>query len=193
MRLRVLNDGYGTGTKLLFGLIRMFTRQPVPDAARIVFYHPNFYGVHMKAITHEVMRGPSEWSVADRELMAAYVSKMNECAFCVGAHGATATQASQDGNKVRAVLSDLDSAPLEEPLRETLRMLGKLTRDGRLATEDARTALAAGASRQQIEHALAVGYVFSTTNRLANAFGFEVLSPEGFATGARYLLKRGYR
>jgi hypothetical protein len=29
--------------------------------------------------------------------------------------------------------------------------------------------------------------------RLADAFGFEVLCPEGFAAGAKYLLKRGYR
>jgi AhpD family alkylhydroperoxidase len=29
----------------------------------------------------EVMRGPSSWSVADRELMAAYVSRVNACEF----------------------------------------------------------------------------------------------------------------
>jgi hypothetical protein len=34
---------------------------------------------------------------------------------------------------------------------------------------------------------------FNTTNRLADAFGFEVLSPENFEAGAKYLLKRGYR
>jgi len=33
----------------------------------------------------------------------------------------------------------------------------------------------------------------AATDRLADAFGFEVLSPEGFEAGARYLLKRGYR
>ncbi|MGH2366550.1 MAG: carboxymuconolactone decarboxylase family protein [Steroidobacteraceae bacterium] len=193
MRLGILNDGYGVGTKLLFGLIRLFARQPVPDAARIVFYRPDFYGSLMKAMTQEAMRGPSAWSVADRELMAAFVSKKNDCQFCVGAHTATATQASGDGHRVAAVLSDLDSAPIEAPLRETLRMLGRLTSDGTMGVEDARLALAAGASRQQIEDALAVHFVFSTTNRLANAFGFEVLSAEGFEAGAKYLLKRGYR
>jgi hypothetical protein len=34
---------------------------------------------------------------------------------------------------------------------------------------------------------------FNITDRLADAFGFEVLSPEGFAAGAKFLLKRGYR
>src|SRR5262245_32682697 len=97
MRLGILNRGYGPGTKLLFALIRLFSGPPVPDAAKLVFYRPDFYGAQAKEFTHEAMRGPSAWSVGDRELMAAYVSKVNECAFCVGAHSATATRARQDG------------------------------------------------------------------------------------------------
>ena len=46
---------------------------------------------------------------------------------------------------------------------------------------------------QQVEDELAVCVAFDTTGRLADAFGFEVLSPEGFEAGARYLLKRGCR
>ncbi|MGP4026844.1 hypothetical protein [Actinomadura sp. 3N407] len=84
MRLDILNRGYGPGTKLLFALIRLFSRHPVPDAARLVFYRPDFYGA----------RG---------------------CA------------------------------------------------------------------------------AFNITDRLADAFGFELLTPEGFEAGAKYLLKRGYR
>ena len=193
MRLDVLNRGYSPGTKLLFALIRLVTRQPVPDAAKLVFYRPDFYGSRAKEFTHEAMRGPSAWSVGDRELMAAYVSKVNESAFCIGAHTATARQAYRDGPKVAAVLADLESAPVEEPLRATLRMLGKLTAEGKLSAEDVRQVLAAGVSPQQVEDALAVCAAFNTTDRLADAFGFEVLSPEGFEAGAKYLLKRGYR
>ena len=193
MRLEVLNRGYGPGTKLLFAVIRLVSRHPVPDAAKLVFYRPDFYGSRAKEFTHEAMRGPSTWSVADRELMAAYVSQANECAFCIGAHTATARQAYQDGPKVAAVLADLESAPVEEPLRATLRMLGKLTAEGKLGAEDMRQVLSAGVSRQQVQDALAVCVAFNTTDRLADAFGFEVLSPEGFEAGAKYLLKRGYR
>jgi uncharacterized peroxidase-related enzyme len=193
MRLDVLNRGYGPGTKLLFALIRLISRHPIPDAAKLVFYRPDFYGSRSKEFTHEAMRGPSAWSVGDRELMAAYVSHANENAFCIGAHSATAVQAYQDGPKVAAVLAELESAPVEEPLRATLRMLGKLTREGKVDAEDMRQVLSAGVSRQQAEDALAVCAAFNTTNRLADAFGFEVLNPEGFAAGAKYLLKRGYR
>jgi uncharacterized peroxidase-related enzyme len=193
MRLDILNRGYGPGTKLLFALIRLFSGHPVPDAAKLVFYRPGFYGARAKEFTHEAMRGPSAWSVGDRELMAAYVSKMNESAFCVGAHTATARQAYQDGPRVAAVLADLESAPVPEPLRATLRMLGELTREGRVDAEDMREVLAAGVSPRQVRDALAVCAAFNITDRLADAFGFELLSPEGFEAGAKYLLKRGYR
>lgn len=193
MRLEVLNSGYRPGTKLLFAVIRLFSGQTVPDAAKLVFYRPDFYGAQAKRLTHEAMRGPSAWSVGDRELMAAYVSKVNDSAFCIGAHTATASQAYQDGAKVQAVLTDLESAPAEEPLRATLRMLGKLTAEGEVSADDMREVLSAGVSPQQIEDALAVCVAFNTTDRLADAFGFEVLSPEGFEAGAKYLLKRGYR
>src|SRR5215469_4368235 len=112
MRLDVLNRGYGPGTKLLFALIRLASGRPLPDAAKLVFYRPDFYGARAKEFTHEAMRGPSAWSVGDRELMAAYVSQANECAFCVRAHTATAGQAYQDGPKVTAVLADLESTPV---------------------------------------------------------------------------------
>jgi alkylhydroperoxidase family enzyme len=62
-----------------------------------------------------------------------------------------------------------------------------------VGAEDMRQVLSAGVSRQQVLDALAVCAAFNTTNRLADAFGFEVPSPEGFKAGAKYLLKRGYR
>jgi AhpD family alkylhydroperoxidase len=193
MRLDILNRGYRPGTKLLFGVIRVFSGHPLPDAAKLVFYRPGFYGARAKEFTHEAMRGPSAWPVADRELMAAYVSKVNESAFCIGAHTATAGQAYRDSAKVHAVLADPESAPVGDGLRATLEMLGTLIREGNVSAEAMRAVLSAGVSRQQVEDALAVCAAFNTTNRLGDAFGFELLSPEGFEAGAKFLLKRGYR
>ena len=193
MRLKILNSGYSFGTKVLFAFIQAVSRQSVPDAAKLVFYRPDFYGAPMKELTHEAMRGPSAWSVGDRELMAAFVSKMNACAFCIGAHTATAAQAYHDETKVSAVLADLETASIEEPLRATLRMLGKLTREHAVTANDMRAVLAAGVSREQIEDALAVSFAFNTTDRLADAFGFFVPGPKAFEAGAKFLLRRGYR
>jgi uncharacterized peroxidase-related enzyme len=193
MRPGILNDGYGLRTRLLFSVIKLFSRQPLPDAARLTFYRPDFYGSYSKALTHAAMRGPSSWSVAERELMAAYVSKVNDCPFCIGAHTATATLASHDEAMVAATLADLESAPVSEGLRATLRMLGMLTREGHISAEALHAVLETGVSRRQVEDAFAICYAFNVTNRLANAFEFEMMTPDGFQAGARYLLQRGYR
>jgi AhpD family alkylhydroperoxidase len=156
-------------------------------------YRPEFYGNPMKRITHEAMRGPSAWSVGDRELMAAYVSKVNGTEFCIRAHSAVAGRAYRDDARVSATLTDLDTAPIGEPLRATLRMLGKLARDKSIEPHDVRTVLAAGVSRAQIEDALAVALAFNVTDRLADAFNFDVPGPKAFQAGAKFLLSRGYR
>jgi uncharacterized peroxidase-related enzyme len=177
----------------LFVLVRVFTRQPVPDALKLARYRPDFAGRLLGATTQAAMRGPSVWSIGDRELMAAIVAQANQCAFCVRAHGAVAERASGDRSRVAAVLADLEQAPIEEPLRATLRLLTKLAREHTVSPEDMRQVLAAGASRQHIEEALAVAFAFNVTARLADAFGFFVGGPEMFARGAKYLLARGYQ
>ena len=91
------------------------------------------------------------------------------------------------------MLSDLDAAAIGEPLRATLRMLRKLTREHTVDAADMRAVLAAGASREQIEDALAVCFAFNTMGRLADAFGFFMPEPAAFEAGAKYLLARGYR
>jgi AhpD family alkylhydroperoxidase len=191
MRLEVLDRGHRLGTKALLGMIRLVTRQPVVDAVKLALYRPDFYGAG--DLTHEAMRGPSDWSVGDRELMAAFVAQANESPFCVAAHSATSTQWYGDATKVSSTLADLDMAPIEEPLRATLRMLAKLTREHTIGADDIRAVLAAGVSPQQIEDALAVCLAFDITARLANAFDFDMATPDAMDAGARHLLKRGYR
>jgi AhpD family alkylhydroperoxidase len=194
MRLAILDSGHGFGTKLLFALIRTVSRQPVLDVIRLVRYRPDFYGRPMQGVTQGAMRGPSAWSVGDRELMAACVAKTNHCEFCTKAHLAVAQEAyHRDGKTVSDLLSDLDTAAIEEPLRATLLMLGKLTREHAVDADDMRAVLAAGASRRQIEDALAVCFSFNVIGRLADAFGFFVPGPKAFEAGAKYLLARGYR
>jgi AhpD family alkylhydroperoxidase len=193
MRLAILDRGHSLGTKILFLLIRATSRQPVLDVIKLVKYRADFYGAPMQGVTQEAMRGPSAWSVADRELMAAFVAKTNECEWCTKAHAAVAEGAYRDGGRVSAVLSDFETASIEEPLRATLRMLCKLTREHAVIADDMRAVLAAGVSCDQIEDALAVCFSFNTIGRLADAFGFFLPGPKAFEAGAKYLLARGYR
>lgn len=193
MRLEILDNGHSFGTKALLALIRTVSRQPVLDVVKLVKYRPDFYGAPMQRVTQEAMRGPSGWSVADRELMAAIVAKTNQCEFCTKAHAAVAQRAYGDVKSVSALLSNIENTDIEEPLRSTLLMLCKLTREHTVSADDMRAVVDAGASRQQIQDALAICFSFNVIGRLADAFGFHVPGPESFAAGAKYLLARGYR
>ncbi|MGH9380717.1 MAG: carboxymuconolactone decarboxylase family protein [Thermoanaerobaculia bacterium] len=144
MRLTILDRGHDLRTKALLALIRLVSRQPVVDAVKLALYRPDFYGTG--GLTHEAMRGPSAWSVGDRELMAAFVSKVNQSEFCITAHSATSSIWYGDAGKVAATLADPETAPIEEPLRATLRMLRKLTKEHTLDADDVRAVLAAGVS-----------------------------------------------
>lgn len=193
MRLAILNYGHNFRTKVLFAFIRVFTRQPTPDVFKLVTYRPEFLGAHLRALTHNAMRGPSAWSVGDRELMAALVSKVNECDFCIKAHSAVSARAYRNETKVAGALADLEGADIGEPLRATLGLLSKLTREHKVNDDDIRVVVAAGATREQIEDALTICFAFNMMNRLADAFEFFVPSPEAFKSGAKFLLMRGYR
>lgn len=191
MRLQILDRGHRLPTKALLAIIRVVSGHPVVDAVKLAFYRPDFYGAG--ALTHEAMRGPSDWSVGDRELMAAFVAQTVESPFCIAAHCATSTLWFDDAAKVTATLADLETAPIEEPLRATLRMLGKVASEHGIDADDMRAVLAAGVTPAQIEDALAVGLAFGITARLANAFDFDLATPAAMNAGAKHLLRRGYR
>ena len=81
MRLRRLDHGHRLAQKLIIGLIGLMNRRRAPDIIRTLFYRPELLGRPVSAWTQSVMRGPSEWSVAERELFAAFTSKLNQCVF----------------------------------------------------------------------------------------------------------------
>ena len=53
----------------------------VSDVRRMLTYRPELFGRAYSEALQAVMRGPSEWSVAERELFAAFVSAQNQCPF----------------------------------------------------------------------------------------------------------------
>lgn len=193
MRLGILDRGHGFATKALFALIRTMSGEPVLDVIKLAKYRPDFHGKCMGVLTNDAMRGPSEWSIGDRELMAAVVAQTIECQWCTKAHAEVAEGAYGDPARVSAVLTDLDSAPIPEPLRATLRLVRKLTRENAVNADDMRVVLTAGVTRRQVEDALAVAFAFNVTGRLADSFGFAMATDKAFKGGAKYLLARGYR
>jgi AhpD family alkylhydroperoxidase len=191
MRLAILDRGHSLGTKALFALIRTFSRQPVLEVIKLVKYRPDFCSA--QEVTHEAMRGPSAWSAGDRELMAAFVAKNNECEWCTRAHTAVAKRAYRDEGRVAAVLSDFEAAPIEEGLRATLRMLRKLMREHAVTADDMRTVLSSGVSLRAGQRCTCSVLRFQHYSATGEQLRIRPLSPDAFDAGAKYLLARGYR
>ena len=97
-----------------------------------------------------------------------------------------------DAPRVEAVLADIDSAPVSDGLKATLKMLRTLTKEHTVTAEDMKALLAAGVTRSRIEDALAVCFAFNVITRLADAFEFQVGPRAAFDAGAKHLLERGY-
>jgi len=65
---------------------------------------------------------------------------------------------------------------------------------GSLVPDDVRVVVRAGVSKQAIQEALEVAYLFNIYARLADAMGWDVPALAGgyYQTAARRLLKQGY-
>src|SRR6185437_6066384 len=138
MRLPEIERGDGLANRLLIGFVSLVSRMRLPDAARVAFYHRDFASLPLGAWTQATMRGPSSWSVGERELMAAMVANWNSCRFCIGAHGAVAAVEMQRP-LVDAALGDFPTAPISDGLRSTLEFLEIMTlRPAELTAEHAK-------------------------------------------------------
>ncbi|MDQ4214857.1 hypothetical protein [Microbacterium capsulatum] len=192
MRLDEVERGDTLRHRLLIRLISRVAGYRLPDAARVAFYDRGFAGPALGAWTQRAMRAPSPWTVSERELMAAMVASWNDCPFCVGAHRAISVRG-MDAAVADAVLTDYRTAPIGEPLRATLAFLETMTKDpDGLSAAEAREALDAGATAEQLEDAAAVAAVFAVITRNANALDFAIPTAEEFDRAAGMLLRRGY-
>lgn len=106
-------------------MIGLVSRTKPDDIARIALYRPGIFGRPFIRLMREVMRGRSDWTVGERELFAAFVSRRNSCTFCTGIHCHVASIAS-GGEMTVDLLDDWMNAPFSEPVKATLGALAAL-------------------------------------------------------------------
>ncbi len=80
MRLQKVHKGHRLPDKALLGFMRLVMGH-APGVVRTLRYRKEFFGRPFSGLTQQVMRGPSPWSVGERETFAAYVSRLNKCVF----------------------------------------------------------------------------------------------------------------
>jgi uncharacterized peroxidase-related enzyme len=149
----------------------------------------------LNELAEVLLRAPNSLPAGERELIAAYVSGLNECTFCCSSHSAFAAAQLDDGmDLVDQVHTDPDSAPVSAKLRALLRIAAAVRDDGRKVTPamvDA--AHAEGATDVEIHDTVLIAAAFCMFNRYVDGLGtFAPDSPDRNAESARRIVEHGY-
>jgi uncharacterized peroxidase-related enzyme len=140
----------------------------------------------------EVMRGPSALSQGERELIAAYVSGLNACRYCVGVHEATAAAFGVAPGLLASLLDDPHVAAAPPAMRPVLNLARKLTLEqSRTTAADVEAVLDEGWDERAAHDAINVVALFNFMNRYVYGHGLS-LSDDALAERGRRLMSEGY-
>lgn len=121
-----------------------------------------------------LLRDPSPLTVAERELIAAYVSGLNSCTYCHGAHTVAARAFGIDSALFDGLMADLESSAVRDQMKPLLAYVGKLTRTpAMMAQTDADRVYAAGWDEQALFDAISVCALFNFMNRIVEGSGIK--------------------
>lgn len=144
---------------------------------------PQIYKGHSRSYLHwirmgdEVMSKDGPLAQGERELIATYVSSLNDCDYCRTSHLPSMELHGIEQRVVDALLEDIESAPVEDRLKPIFAFARKLTLEpATLSQDDADAVFAAGWDEEALHAAIAVVCRFNFMNRLVMGHG--LLAPE---------------
>ena len=146
-------------------------------------YRPDT-GKHLYELAQVLLREDSPLSQAERELIAAYVSFLNECKFCMSSHAAAARYLyKEEAQTVDLTLDDYQNSPISAKLKALLTIASNVQRDARTVSEE-NVALARsfGATDRDIHDTVLIAATFCMFNRYVD--GLATLTPTDAATYA---------
>ena len=138
----------------------------VPGIRSLVMFRPET-GKPLYELAQVLLRGESLLTEAERELIAAYVSHLNNCMFCMNSHAAAARCLYGDEkNIVDDVLKDMDQSKISHKLKALLHIAGKVQILGKEVTEeDVAAARKEGAHDREIHDTVLIAATFCMFNR----------------------------
>jgi|SRR5450631_1590191 uncharacterized peroxidase-related enzyme len=121
----------------------------------------------LNELVEVLMRGPNSLTPAERELIATYVSSLNDCYYCQTAHGAiAAAHLNGDEDLVKRVKADFQHADISEKLKTLLVIAAKVQKGGKNVTaEDINHARNEGATDLEIHDTVLIAAAFCMYNR----------------------------
>ncbi len=136
-------------------------------------YHPERAKFVLDYHEH-VMRGPSPFSIKERELIYAFGSGVNDCEYCHGAHKYTAEAFGVEAGLLGKLLDDIDASPVDDKLKPVLKLVRKLTREpARVTQKDADAVYQAGWDEQAYFDIVTICALHNYMNRLVDGLGVD--------------------
>jgi uncharacterized peroxidase-related enzyme len=165
-----------------------------PGIVELLFYKGST-GKALSTLVQTLIYGPSGLTSGERELIASYTSKLNDCEFCHNTHGEAANVHLGDGGKtLQCVITDIDSAPVSDKMKMLLKIAGKVQVSGKaVKEEDIENARKTGATDEDIHDAVLIASAFCMYNRYVDGLGTHPGEKEEYPGMGQMLAKVGYR
>jgi uncharacterized peroxidase-related enzyme len=148
----------------------------------------------MRELAHILLHEPNSLSPGERELIATYVSSLNDCYFCQTSHGAAAACHLGGIETVKQVHVDFQQAPISEKLKRLLVIAGQVQRGGKSVTSAAvDAAREQGATDVEIHDTVLIAAAFCMYNRYVD--GLATWQPHDetmYAQMGAHLAREGY-
>jgi uncharacterized peroxidase-related enzyme len=126
------------------------TAKPLNELVEVLLHNPN-----------------NTLTSGERELIATYVSSLNECHYCQTIHGAiAAAHLNDDYDLVKRVKADFQHADISSKLKSLLVIAAKVQKGGKnVKAEDIMAARAQGATDTEIHDTVLIAAAFCMYNR----------------------------
>lgn len=164
-----------------------------PGIIELLFYK-NSTGNALSNLANALLIENSPLSSGERELIASYVSYLNECEFCHLSHSAAANaHLGDNGKTVSCIIENIETADISKKLKELLKIAGKVQKSGKLVTkEDIEAAKLSGAVDEEIHDTVLIAAAFCMFNRYVDGLGTTPAKKEEYPEmGVR--MAKGYK
>ena len=166
----------------------------VPGIRSLVMFRPET-GKPLYELAQVLLRGESPLTEAERELIAAYVSKRNDTMFCMMSHAAASRHLyGDDKNIVDDVLKDMHRSQMSDKMKALLNIAGKVQVLGKEVTEeDIAKAREQDANDREIHDTVLIAAAFSMFNRYVDGLAsFTPTDPDEYAEMGKRMAEKGY-
>ncbi len=165
-----------------------------PGLVELLFYKGST-GKPLANLVHALLHGPSGLSRGERELIAAYVSDLNECDFCRRVHtAATDKQMEEGAAAVSCAIAGTDHSVLNPKMKTLLNIAAKVQRSGKAVTaSDVEVAKNNGAGEEDIHDTVLIAAAFCMYNRYIDGLGAKSADPQEVSVLGERFAKKGYK